>query len=182
LRRDEIFPDPSRPLELDVGCGDGTFLMEMAARFPERDFVGIERLGGRVNNIARKARRRRLTNVRLLCLETGYTLSWLLPDGCAARVHLLFPDPWPKARHAERRFVQPGNLAAIHRVLQPDGELLFKTDHAEYFESATEVVDASPLFVRLPWLDEAEFYPVTDFEGLWISQGCPINAARWRKR
>jgi len=182
LRREEIFPDASRPLELDVGCGDGTFLMEMAAHYPERDFLGVERLGGRVNAIVRKARRRGLTNMRVLCLETGYTLRWLLPDGCATRVHLLFPDPWPKARHAGRRFVQPANLEAMHRVLHPGGDLLFKTDHPEYFLTATEVVDESPLFQRQPWLEAGEFYPITDFEQLWLGQGCTINAARWRRR
>lgn len=180
LQREEIFPDPSRPLEIDAGCGDGTFLMEMAAHYPDRDFLGIERLGGRVNAIVRKARRRGLTNLRVLCLETAYSLRWLLPEGCASRLHLLFPDPWPKGKHADRRFVQPDNLAAIHRVLQPGGELLFKTDHALYFTAATEAVDASPLFTRLPWLDAAEFYPITDFEQLWLSQGCTIQAARWK--
>ena len=182
LRREEILPDISRPLELDIGCGDGTFLMEMAAHYPERDFLGVERLGGRVNKIARKAGRRGLTNARVLCLETGYTLGWLLPDASASRIHLLFPDPWPKLKHAARRFIQPENLAAIHRVLQPGGELLFKTDHAEYFQAATDALDDSPLFARVPWLDAGEFYPITDFEELWISQGCTINAARWVKR
>jgi tRNA (guanine-N7-)-methyltransferase len=181
LRREEIFPDPARPLELDIGCGDGTFLLDMAAHFPERDFLGVERLGGRVSKIVRGARRRGLTNVRVLCLETAYTLAWLLPDVCASRLHLLFPDPWPKAKHARRRFMQPENLAAIHRVLQPGGELLFKTDHADYFAAAAEAVDASPRFSRFPWLDSADFYPVTDFEKHWISQGCEINAARWVK-
>ena len=182
LRREEIFPDTSRPLEIDAGCGDGTFLMEMAAHFPERDFLGIERLGGRVSSIVRKARRRGLTNLRVLCLETGYALRWLLPAACAARVHLLFPDPWPKAKHTGRRFIQPDNLAAIHRVLRPGGELLFKTDHGDYFAAAIEAMDASPFFVRLPWAEAAEFYPVTDFEQLWLSQGCAIQAARWQSK
>src|SRR5690606_30515560 len=95
LDRREIFPDPARPLEIDAGCGDGTFLLEMAALYPDRDFLGIERLSGRVRKICRKAARAALRNVRVLCLETGYALGWLLPDGCATRVHLLFPDPWP---------------------------------------------------------------------------------------
>ena len=180
LRREEIFPDVSRPLEIDAGCGDGTFLMEMAAHYPERDFLGIERLGGRVSSIVRKCRRRGLTNVRVLCLETGYSLRWLLPAGCAARLHLLFPDPWPKARHAERRFMQPENLAALHRVIRPGGEVLFKTYHEAHFDAATEAVDASPLFSRTPWLDAEEFYPITDFEQLWLSQGCRIQGARWQ--
>jgi tRNA (guanine-N7-)-methyltransferase len=179
LRREEVFPDTSRPLELDVGCGDGTFLMEMAAHFPDRDFLGIERLGGRVNAIRRKIARRSLTNVRVLCLESSYTLGWLLPDNCASRLHLLFPDPWPKKKHARRRFIQEENLAALHRVLAPGGELLFKTDHASYFTEACEAMDASPFFRRAPWPSVEEFYPLTDFEQLWLSQGCAISAARW---
>jgi tRNA (guanine-N7-)-methyltransferase len=182
LRRDEIFPDPARPLELDIGCGDGTFLLEMAAHFPERDFLGVERLGGRVGKIVRGARRRGLTNARVLCLETAYTLAWLLPDACASRLHLLFPDPWPKAKHAARRFIQPENLTALHRVLLAGGDFIFKTDHEDYFAAACQAVDASPLFSRLPWLSSGEFYPQTDFESHWLSHGCTIHAARWSKR
>jgi tRNA (guanine-N7-)-methyltransferase len=180
LHRGEIFPDPARPLELDVGCGDGTFLLQMAAHYPERDFLGIERLGGRVNKIVRGARKAGLTNVRILCLESAYTLQWLLPPACATRLHLLFPDPWPKKKHAARRFMQPENLAVLSRVLQLDGHFLFKTDHAAYFEEATANADASPLFRRLSWIPDDEFYPLTDFEQLWLSQGCLINAARWQ--
>ena len=181
LTRGEIFPDTSRPLELDVGCGDGTFLMEMARHFPARDFLGIERLGGRVSKIRRKAARAGLANVRVLCLESSYALGWLLPDACATRLHLLFPDPWPKKKHAARRFMQPENLAAIHRVLAPGGELLFKTDHAEYFAAACEVMDASAEFRRAEWLTRGDYYPLTDFEQQWLEQGCTINAARWLK-
>ncbi|MES2705595.1 MAG: tRNA (guanosine(46)-N7)-methyltransferase TrmB [Verrucomicrobiota bacterium] len=182
LTREEIFPDASRPLELDVGCGDGTFLLEMAARFPERDFLGLERLGGRVKKICRRAARLGLANVRVLSLESSYALGWLLPHACATRLHLLFPDPWPKKRHARHRFVHPENLTAIHRALAEKGQFLFKTDHPEYFDEATAAVDESPLFSRLPWLDDAEFYPVTDFEQQWLGEGKLIQAARWVKQ
>ena len=177
-----LFPEAARPLELDIGCGDGTFLLRMAAHYPERDFLGIERLGGRIRKICRRALREGLTNVRVIHLESAYTLSWLLPAGCASRVHLLFPDPWPKKRHAFHRFVHPDNLAGIHRVLAPHAPFLFKTDHEDYFTEASEVVDASPLFQRLPWIDHGEFYPVTDFESQWISQGKQIHSARWARR
>lgn len=177
-----IFPDASRPLELDVGCGDGTFLLQMAAHYPERDFLGIERLSGRIRKICRRAVREGLTNVRVIHLESAYTLSWLLPAGCASRVHLLFPDPWPKKRHAFHRFVHPDNLAGIHRVLAPGASFLFKTDHGDYYTEATEVVDASPLFTRLPGLNATEFYPTTDFEQQWLDHGKLIQAARWERR
>ena len=181
LHREEIFPDPSRPLELDVGCGDGTFLLQMAAHFPERDFLGIERLNGRVAKICRRAARLGLTNVRVLGVESSYALSWLIPPGTASRLHLLFPDPWPKKRHAKHRFMRPDNLAGIHRVLQPQAEFLFKTDHAPYFEEAVTVLATSPLFHPVAW-DDSAFYPITDFEQHWLDQGCTINAARWTAR
>jgi tRNA (guanine-N7-)-methyltransferase len=179
--RESIFPDPTRPLELDVGCGDGTFLMEMAAHFPDRDFLGVERLRGRVSSICRKAARRGLTNVRVLCLESSYALGWLLPAACATRLHLLFPDPWPKKKHAKNRFIQSDNLAAIGRVIMPQGELLFKTDHEPYFGEAKAVIDAHADFAPCPWLTDGDYYPTTDFEALWRSQGLAIHAARWRR-
>ena len=177
-----LFPDSTRPLELDAGCGDGTFLLHMAAHYPERNFLGIERLGGRIRKICRRVVREGLTNVRVIHLESAYTLGWLLPAGCAARVHLLFPDPWPKKRHAFHRFVHPENLAGIHRVLAPGAPLLFKTDHEDYFAEATETVDASPLFQRVPWIGPDEFYPITDFEQQWIDMGKLIQSARWARR
>lgn len=182
LPPDALFPDVSRPLELDVGCGDGTFLLQMAAHYPERDFLGIERLSGRIRKICRRAAREGLRNVRVIHLESSYTLSWLLPAGCASRLHLLFPDPWPKKRHAFHRFVAPDNLAGIHRVLAPGGEFLFKTDHGDYYTEATEIVDASPLFNRLPWITPDGFYPITDFEQQWLDAGKSIQAARWQRR
>jgi len=176
-----LFPDSSRPLELDVGCGDGTFLLRMAARYPERDFLGIERLSGRIRRICRLAAQEGLSNVRVIHLESAYTLSWLLPAACASRIHLLFPDPWPKKRHAFHRFVAPDNLRGLHRALAPEADFLFKTDHEDYYAEATEVVDASPLFSRLPWLEPDEFYPITDFEQQWLDAGKRIQSARWRR-
>lgn len=175
----EMFPHPDRPLEVDVGCGDGSFLMEMATHFPERNFLGIERLLGRVQKICRKSARRGLTNVRVLRMESSYALGYLLPPNCATRIHLLFPDPWPKKRHAHNRFVQPESIVHLHQALRPGGDFLFKTDHPDYFLEACELIDASPLFQRLDWLASEEFYPLTDFESIWLAEGKSISAARW---
>jgi tRNA (guanine-N7-)-methyltransferase len=177
LKKEDIFPDSTRPLEVDLGCGDGTFIREMAAHHTERDFLGVERLLGRALKISRKGVVAGLTNLRSLRLDSTYTVEWLLPAGGVDRVHLLFPDPWPKKKHHNRRLVTPTFCAGLKRILIPGGEFLFKSDHSEYFEESMETLRASGLFEEMPW--NAEFYPQTDFEALWVSEGRQIQSARF---
>lgn len=180
LEKHELVRD-GRPLEVDLGCGDGLFILGMAERFPERDFLGVERLLGRVRKVAKKIGKRGLTNARVLRLESKYTAEWLLPHESISRIHLLCPDPWPKLRHHRRRLVQGEFLQALWNVLEPGGEFLFKTDHDEYFEWAGEQIAEFGKFERLDWPEDAFFYPKTDFQILWESQGKSLNALRLRK-
>lgn len=180
VSRRDIFPD-ERPLEVDLGCGDGSFLLAMARHFPERNFLGVERLLGRVRKVCRRAGCAELPNLKVLRLESRYTVEWLLGPASVSRLHLLCPDPWPKARHHRRRLVQEDFLAAVERVLEPGGEFLFKTDHDEYFEWAEEKVAAFGRFERLDWPADAFFYPKTDFQVLWESEGKRLSSMRLRK-
>ncbi|GEP45401.1 tRNA (guanosine(46)-N7)-methyltransferase TrmB [Brevifollis gellanilyticus] len=183
LRRDEIFPDASRPLEVELGCGDGTFLFGMAKQHPERDFLGLERMLGRVHKTMRKIRNGGLTNAKVLRLESGYSTGWLLPTASVSRLHLLCPDPWPKKKHFPRRLVnQDEFLNGLARVLMPGGEFLLKTDDAVYFEDAQVSLAARPEFERLDWPEDAFFYPTTDFEAHWLAMGRSMNRARWRRK
>jgi tRNA (guanine-N7-)-methyltransferase len=179
-RRSEIFPGAA-PLEIDLGCGDGSFLVAMARAFPERCFLGVERLLGRVRKVCKCLCREGLANARVLRLESRYTVEWLLPPGSVARLHLLCPDPWPKARHHHRRLVQPGFLAAVWEALQPGGEFLFKTDDPAYFTWVEEKVAACGRFELLDWPESAFFYPVTDFERQWLAAGRTLRRLRLRK-
>ncbi|MEM0968585.1 MAG: tRNA (guanosine(46)-N7)-methyltransferase TrmB [Verrucomicrobiota bacterium] len=177
----DLFPDRAQsPLELDLGCGDGGFLLSMAEAYPERNFLGVERLLGRVRKVARRAKRTGFTNVRLLRLDSSYAAEWLLPRDSFTRIHLLFPDPWPKKKHQKRRIYQPDFLRSLHHLLIPNGEFCFKTDHPEYAEHAEAVTDDIPFFERLPW-DEEAFYSQTDFERLWLKEGKTIHSIRLRK-
>jgi tRNA (guanine-N7-)-methyltransferase len=170
-----------RPLEIDLGCGDGRFLLEMAAHHPERDFLGVERLLGRVRKVCKKIGKLGLENVRVLRLESRYTAEWLLPPESVARLHLLCPDPWPKLKHHRRRLVQQEFLQAVWDLLEPGGEFLFKTDHPEYFRWVGDQVARFAKFERLDWPDDAFFYPKTDFQLLWESQGKSLQGLRLRK-
>ena len=181
--KDEIFPATgSRPLELDLGCGDGTVLIQMAINHPERNFLGVERLIGRVDKTARRIAALGLKNARVLRLETSYTLGWLLPEGSVSRLHLLCPDPWPKKKHEGRRLPNSAAfLQGLERVLEPQGEFLLKSDDRPYYETALESLGQHPAFTPLDWPDSAFFYPVTDFEKQWLALGKVIHRARWRK-
>ena len=180
LARAELCRD-GRPLEVDLGCGDGSFLLAMARHHPERDFLGVERLLGRVRKVCRKVTRQALGNARVLRLESRYVSEWLLPEAAVSRLHLLFPDPWPKVRHHRRRLVQVEFLAAVWRSLVAGGEFLFMTDHEEYFQWAENKVEQFGGFERLEWQEDAFFYPKTDFQQLWESEGKAIWRLRCRK-
>ena len=171
----------SRPLEVDLGCGDGAFLLAMARHFPERDFLGVERLLGRVRKVCKKATRQNLENARVLRLDSRYVLEWLLPAAAVSRLHLLCPDPWPKPRHHRRRLVQTEFLAAVRRALVAGGEFLFMTDHEEYFRWAEDKLELCGGFERLAWPADSLFYPKSGFQQRWESEGKSMWRLRCRK-
>jgi tRNA (guanine-N7-)-methyltransferase len=182
LEKTDLFPDPSRPLEIDLGCGDGTFTVAMAQAHPERDFLAVERLKGRVSKTARRILAAGVTNARVLRLESAYTVAWLLPTAGVSRLHLLCPDPWPKKRHFKNRLINhPEFQVGLERVLEPGhGEFLLKSDHEGYFDNAVENFATFSHFSRQAWAEDAFPYPQTDFEQHWLAQGRSIHRARWQ--
>ena len=172
----EVFPGV-RPLEVDLGSGSGKFLLEAAQRFPDRHFLGVERLLGRIRKTQRNAARLGLTNLRLLRLEINYTVRYLIPPNSVSKFHLYFPDPWQKRRHQARRLVTSAFLAAIATALVADGEFWIKTDHASYFKEICRVANGSAsLFAPREWSDEE--YPLSNFEKDFLDRGLPIHRLR----
>ena len=174
----EVFGAPEgSACEVDLGCGDGGFLLAMAEHYPERLFLGVERLLGRIRKVCAEGDKRGLANLRGLRVESRYFLEWLMAPGSISRLHYLFPDPWPKEKHHKNRLVQPSFLPVLHRALAEQGEFLFRTDHEEYFEWVCECFAASPLFRRVEW--DEPFYPKTDFQRQWEAQGKQIFSAKY---
>jgi tRNA (guanine-N7-)-methyltransferase len=169
------------PVEVDIGAGKGAFLLAAAAAAPDRNFLGIERQLVRVRKVDAKARRRGLTNVRLVRVEAGYFVRYLVPAGSVAVYHIYCPDPWPKRRHRQRRLISPAFVADLHRTLEPRGWIKFSTDDRDYFEAAESVFRASGRFCERP----AGVPPpglVTDFERMFSQQGLVIHRAQWQKQ
>ncbi len=169
-----------RPLEVELGSGDGSFLVESARRHPEHNFIGVERLLGRARKMERKARRAGLVNLRAVRIESAYFLQYLLPAQSAVALHIYFPDPWPKRRHQRHRLINEGFPALARNALAPGGAVFLRTDDRNYFAQMTAVFGASPLFrpVGTP-LELAEL--PTDFESEFRARGIQTLRAAYQR-
>ncbi|MBV9842956.1 MAG: tRNA (guanosine(46)-N7)-methyltransferase TrmB [Sphingomonadaceae bacterium] len=144
-----LFGD-DRPLALEIGFGAGEHLAAQAALYPECGFIGCEPfLNGVVGALAH-IRERGLTNVRLYMGDALDVLE-RLPEASLERAWLLHPDPWPKARHAKRRFMNDGPIALLAAKLKPGGRFRFGTDHPVYCRWAMMAMQRATAF---EWLAE----------------------------
>jgi tRNA (guanine-N7-)-methyltransferase len=169
----------SAPLHVDLGCGDGSFLCEMAQQFPKTNFLGIERLTKRVEKVRRKAEK--IENVRVLRADTLFAVRYLLPESSVETFYLLFPDPWPKRRHQLRRIFTRDFLEAIAAALEKYGILRVATDQLDYFHQIERVSRAHRQFQVLPPSSDDAVLPVTKFEKKFRDQGAPIHRLTLRK-
>ena len=130
------------PVWLEIGFGGGEHLVHMAARYPDIRLIGCEPF---VNGIAMLLGKIRSAGVSNLALHPGDVrdLFDVLPDACLERVFLNYPDPWPKARHHRRRFVTPGYLLPLARVMAPGAEFRVATDIPDYVRQTLEEVPAA---------------------------------------
>src|SRR5579863_449743 len=122
----------AQPLEVELGSGDGSFLADYAQANPDRNFLGVERLLGRLRKLDRKGLRAGLTNLRLVRLEAAYLAAYLLPASSISAVHVYFPDPWPKRKHRKNRLVNAEFAGSMGRALTPGGVIFLRTDDEDY--------------------------------------------------
>ena len=167
----------SAPLHVDLGCGDGTFLFALAQQLPEKDFLGTERLLHRVKKACRKAEQ--IANMRVLRIESAYAVRHLLPGESVEMFHLLFPDPWEKRRHHQRRIVGLDFLRDVHAALKSGGILRVVTDHREYFEQIQEVAARTEKYELIP--PNGQVYPPSRFEEQFQQRGVEIHRLELRK-
>ena len=175
-----LFPKP-QPLEIELGCGDASFLVEHARRHPDRNFIGVERLLGRLRKLDRKGRRAGLTNLRGVQIESSYFLQYLLPPHAASALHIYFPDPWPKKKHRKYRLIGESFPRLARAALMPDGMVYLRTDDADYFAQMTAVFGAGAEFEKVEAPPELSELP-TDFEREFHARGIPTLRAAYRTR
>jgi len=166
-------------LEVDLGCGDGSFLAAAAAANPARSFLGIDRMAGRVRSACRKIDLANLNNARVIRCELSYAVGELLPAGSVTAFHLMFPDPWPKRRHASRRIVTRNFLGSLHRSLAPHGSIRIATDEMEYYREIHGLVAGSSEFAVVQ--ERASPVASSTFEKRFRDDGLEIHRLVLRK-
>lgn len=183
--------DPARlfgrsvPMALEVGFGKGEHLAFQAARAPETGFIGCEPFLNGVAGLLAEVERAALANVRIHMGDALDVLERLEPSSLSA-VHVLHPDPWPKTRHAKRRFVNPGPLDLVARALAPGGELRIATDHPVYLRHTLCVMQHRADFAwqaETPrdWEQVTEDWPDSRFASKARSLGHEVWRLRYRR-
>jgi len=173
-----LFPQ-TQPLEIELGCGDASFLVEYARRNPAKNFLGVERLLGRIEKLHRKGSQLGLKNLRGVRIESAYLLQYLIPPHAAAALHIYFPDPWPKKKHRHHRLINEAFPALARRVLASGGTVFLRTDDTDYFQQMNEVFDAAKEFSKVT--SPIELTEITtDFERDFNAQGIPTLRAAYK--
>ena len=132
----------SNPIHVEIGCGNGHFLVKKAAENPGINYIGIDLKKNRIIRCREKQEKRNLNNMRWICGEAYIALSTLFPAGSIDFVYMTFPDPWPKKRHHKKRLFQDILLNLLYNKLTQTGEFLFISDHEEYYESSVLIASA----------------------------------------
>ncbi len=176
------FDNPSKPLEIEIGSGKGTFLLQEAIQRQDVNYLGFEWAGEFYRYAADRIRRNHLNNVKVIYGDATEFLKFWCEEQVAHVIHLYFSDPWPKKRHHKRRVVQDDSLRSFHRVLSKEGEVRIVTDHdelwqwhEEHFERNTALFTQQK-FGTVASADEGELVG-SNFERKYRKEGRPFYAA-----
>jgi tRNA (guanine-N7-)-methyltransferase len=152
------FRNPDQPLELEIGCGKGTFILQESKARPATNFLGFEWEGEYFAYTCDRLRRAGVANARVLHADAVEFLRWRTPPGILRVIHLYFSDPWPKAKHHKNRVIQHRTLAEAWRTLADGGELRVVTDHDDLWRWCEQRFAV--------WTDPEHFHA-------WAAQGSP---------
>lgn len=168
---------PTLPVSIEIGCGKGGFICELAKREPEKFFIAIERVPDVALLAAERVLAAGIDNVRFI-VGDARTLSMFFNKGDVERIYLNFSDPWPKKRHTERRLTHRGFLEKYKKILKKDGWIKMKTDNEGLFEFSLEEFADSGFTLSEVTTDlhasDIENEVMTEYETRFSEQGMNI--------
>ena len=185
----ELFANPEQPLQLDIGCARGRFLLALAQQQPKTNHLGVEIRRPLVDAAEADRQRLGLANLHYLFCNANISLeTWLagLPACLLERVTIQFPDPWFKLKHHKRRVLQPALLCSLATALAPGRELFVQSDVLAVIEPMVAQIEASGCFARpetdtRPWRQDNPLPVATERESLVLRQGLPVYRVLYQR-
>jgi tRNA (guanine-N7-)-methyltransferase len=175
----ERFEKP-QPLHIEIGCGKGRFIIEMAKRYPDINFIGIELQTSVIVSALEKQIDEQLPNLQLMQVNAKDLRDYFEP-GEVDRIYLTFSDPWPKNRHEKRRLTYKSFLSVYETILNDEGELHFKTDNQKLFEYSLTSFSKYDAVLEKVYLDlhnsDVEDNVMTEYEEKFSKKGNRIYKA-----
>ena len=178
------FSEPNKPLCLEIGCGKGNFAVGMSEKYPELNFIAMEKVPDVCCIALEKAmacKEKRADNLRFIIGNADNLTEWF-PEKCLDRIYLNFSDPWPKAGHAKRRLTHRIYLEKYKSLLKEGGMLIFKTDNVGLFDFSLE--EFAEFGCKIEWMtrdlhnsERAEGNVMTEYEKNFSEKGFTINSA-----
>ncbi len=178
-----VFANPQQPLHIDIGCGKGVFLLQMAQLAPEWNFLGLEIRKPVVESAQKRQQETGLSNLHFMYCNVNISLPALLDSwgdqNPLQQVSIQFPDPWFKKRHQKRRVLQPELVSTLAEFLPPGGRLVVQSDVEEVAVDMCDRIAENPHFQRQGdlWLPASPFPAQTDRERVTLEQGLPVHRA-----
>ena len=166
-----------KPYYLEIGSGKGQFLVDMAKKFPDKFFVGVERNVTCAGFTAKKLVEQEITNAKLMFINAELLIGEI-KDNSIEAIFLNFSDPWPKKRHHKRRLTAESFLANYYRVLKSGGRLIIKTDNVDLFAFTLENLINSKfklVYKTDNYMDYDEFDTMTEYEKSFRDEGVAIH-------
>ena len=185
-----LFPDwekvfsRSSPLYLEIGIGNGEFILWAAQKNPEGNFVGVEICKKVLRKAVSRISRSGVNNVRLIWMEGTKALSKLFRENSLSGIYLNFPDPWAKKKQKKRRFVNRSSVWLIANRLKKEGFFLMATDYEEYALQVAELFSLLPGMSPLwdaPIKNNLPNYYLTKYARKWLAKGLPLFYVGFKK-
>lgn len=192
LREEELSPagiegafPRQQPLWLEIGCGIGDFIVQLAARHPDRNYLAIDIYNKGCLKTCRRVELHQLDNVRVMRTEARYLLDQFITEQSLAGVIINCPDPWPKKRHRSRRLVNLHFLDLLRCYLKPRADFYFATDFVDYAEMVAEImpqVDGYDNQQPTIFSTDLGDYPISKYMRRFLDLGQPIHLFHFRRR
>lgn len=184
FRPESCFP-LAQPLALEIGCGIGDFMQELAASQPQTNFLAIDIYNQGCLKTCRRADEAGLDNVRVMRIEARHLIARYLDPAALSAIYINCPDPWPKKRHRERRLMNADFLAMLRFALRPGGDLFFVTDVQDYAEQVPPLATRDSGFTNLTatgyTTELPPGYPVSKYMRRFLQQGQPVHYVQLRR-